>query len=47
MVSGWRIRAIALRDQLESDKARNIKFKLLHPGAKAAPIEEFLAWLRQ
>ena len=43
MVSGWRIRAIALRDQLESDKARNIKFKLLHPGAKAAPIEEFLA----
>ena len=47
MVSGWRIRAISLRDQLESDKARNLKFKMLHPGTRSAPIEEFLAWLRQ
>jgi hypothetical protein len=47
MVSGWRIRAIALRDQLESDKARRFKFKMLHPESKPATFEGFLAWLRQ
>ena len=47
MVSGWRVRAIALRDQLESDKARHFKFKMLHLESKPATIEGFLAWLRQ
>ena len=46
MVSGWRIRAIVLRDQIAGDKLRYGKFKLLHPGARPAPIEEFLEWLR-
>ena len=47
MVSGWRVRAIALRDQLESDKVRNLKFKMLHSGAEPVPIEVFLEWLRR
>jgi hypothetical protein len=47
MVSGWHVRAIALRDQLESDKARNLKFRMLHLGAEIVPIEEFLLWLRR
>lgn len=44
-VSGWRIRAIALRDQLASDKVRYRKFRLLHPGAEASTVEELLKGL--
>lgn len=46
MVSGWRIRAIALRDQLESDKARSIKFKLMHPYSETATILDLLQLIR-
>ena len=46
MVSGWRIRAIALRDQLESDKARYIKFKLMHPCSETATVLELLQLIR-
>ena len=46
MVSGWRTRAIALRDQLERDKVRFLEFKMRHLGSKPAAIEDLLAWMR-
>ena len=45
MVSGWFIRGEALRKQIAADKFRHGKYKLLHPGAKAATIDELLAEL--
>ena len=45
MVSGWFVRGTALREQLEADKLRHFKYKLLHPMAKPAAIDELLAWL--
>ena len=45
MVSGWFIRGEALRTQIAADKLRHGKYKLLHPGAKAATIDELLAGL--
>ena len=47
MVSGWRIRATTLRDQISNDTQRNIKLNVVHPVAKPATIEGLLAWLRQ
>lgn len=47
MVSGWRLRATALRDQLASDNRKHRKYKLLHPGAEASTIEEMIQWLKQ
>lgn len=45
-VTGWRIRATALRDQIASDKARYRKYRLLHPGAEASTVGKLLEWLR-
>ena len=45
MVSGWRLRATALRDQLASDKARYWKYRLLHPTIGASTVEEMIQWL--
>ena len=42
MVSGWFKRGEALRKQLDVDKLRYRKYKLLHPGAAPATIEELL-----
>ena len=47
MVSGWRIRATTLRDQISNDTLRNIKLNVVHRVAKPATIEGLLAWLRQ
>jgi len=44
-VSGWRQRAIALRDQLSSDKLRFRKYRLLHPNAQPATVAELLSAL--
>ena len=46
-VSGWRSRAIALRNQLASDKPRMLKNSLVHRGGGTASVEELLRWLRQ
>ena len=45
-VSGWKVRATALRDQLANDAFRHGKYKLLHPGAKLATVQELLDWLK-
>ncbi len=42
MVSGWRQRAIALRDQVARDKYRHSRFKLLHPGFEALTAEDLI-----
>lgn len=44
-VTGWRIRATALRDQVADDTGRYRKFKLLHPKSHASTIEELIARL--
>lgn len=46
-VSGWRLRANSLRDQIASDKLRCRRFRLLHLGAEALTVEELLEWLRK
>ena len=45
-VSGWHIRATALRDQIEGDKFRHTKCRLLHPGFKIATINELIDCLK-
>ena len=45
-VSGWRLRATALRDQIASDKLRYHKHRLLHPCTEASTVEELLEWLK-
>ena len=45
-VSGWRIRATTLRNQIASDKARNRRFRMFHPGSKPITINEFVTLLR-
>jgi hypothetical protein len=47
VVTGWRLRATAIRDQLASDKLRYRKYRLLHPRAKVTTVEELLEMLRQ
>ena len=44
-VSGWKVRAIALRDQMAKNAFRHGKYKLLHPAAKPATVKEFIDWL--
>lgn len=44
-VSGWKVRATALRDQLASDAFRHGKYKLLHPAADPAMVKELIDWL--
>ena len=46
-VSGWRIRATALRDQIDRDKLRYRKYRLLRPVTETTTVEELLEWLRQ
>ena len=45
-VTGWRNRAIALRDQLGSDTGRYRKYRMLHLGAEASTVEELIDGLR-
>ena len=44
-VSGWKVRATALRDQLANDSFRQGKYKFLHPAAKTATVKELIDWL--
>jgi len=46
-VSGWRIRAAALRDQIICDVCRYRKYILFHPRAEALAIEELLGWINR
>ena len=46
-VSGWRIRANALRDKLEKDKARNRKFQQHNPSAPPANLKELMNFLNK
>ena len=46
-VSGWRIRANALRDKLEKDKARNRKFQQHNPSAPPANLKEDMNFLNK
>ncbi len=46
-VSGWRLRATILRDQIASDKLRYRKYRLLHTGAVTSTVEEMLTQLRK
>ena len=41
-VSGWRVRALALRDQIASDKLRYQKYRLLYLGARVLTVEKLL-----
>lgn len=45
MFSGWRLRAIALRDQLSNDKQRFLRFKLWHPIVQETAVNMLLDWL--
>jgi len=46
-VSGWRIRASALRRQINGDKFRYCKHKLKHCILKDSMIGEVLEWMRR
>ena len=46
MVSGWRIRAVALRDIISNDSSRYIKMKALHYSTGTKNVIELLTWLR-
>ena len=46
-VSGWRLRAIALRDQISKDKLRYRKYRLFHAGTEATTTKELLEHLRR
>ena len=43
-VSGWRVRATALRDEVNKDKFRHFKFRLFHPKS-AGTVAELLSFL--
>ncbi len=47
MVSGWRQRAIALRDQISKDKTRFSRLMLFHSRVEVAMVEVLLDWLKQ
>ncbi len=44
-VSGWRLRATALRDQLARDNHRHGRYKLLHPRAETADVQDLLKYI--
>ena len=44
-VSGWRQRAIILREHISADTLRNRKFRLLHHKTAPATVQELLGWL--
>jgi len=46
-VSGWRIRATALRDQIASDSARNLRFRLFHPLTNPVTMKELVSRLKE
>ncbi len=43
-VSGWRVRATALRDEVNKDKFRHFKFRLFYPKS-AGTVAELLSFL--
>ena len=45
MVSGWRKRATALRDQVEGDKFRYQQFRLFQRKTAPATVQELIEWL--
>ena len=47
MVSGWKNRAMVLRDQLTKDKSRYQKVMTHHLGFKNSHIVDLLDWLRR
>ncbi len=47
MVSGWFVRGEALREQLDADKLRCERFRLLHQGSDAATVCELIGWLNR
>lgn len=46
-VTGWRIRATALRDQLASDKARYRKYVFIHPKACSSSVADLMHYLNR
>lgn len=46
-VTGWRIRATALRDQLTSDKARYRKYVFIHPKACSSSVVDLMHYLNR
>lgn len=46
MVSGWRIRAEALRDTIKEDNLRHLKCKIL-PGSKESSVADLLEFLKE
>lgn len=44
-VSGWRQRAIHLRDQMAADRGRYRWQRFIHSGARSASVRELLDWL--
>ena len=47
MVSGWKSRANALRDQISKDKTKYSRLKLFHPSVDASMIEVLLDWMKR
>ena len=47
MVTGWRIRAITLRDQINRDRLRNLTYKICHPEAISSEMHNFFSWLKR
>lgn len=47
MVSGWRSKAMALRDQISKDKTRFSRLMLFHSRVEVAMVEVLLDWLKQ
>ena len=45
MVSGWRVRSVALRDQISSDRPRKLYYELKSLFAKLASVEDLMSWL--
>ncbi|MBO8478190.1 MAG: hypothetical protein IAB80_04825 [Bacteroidetes bacterium] len=45
MVTGWRLRATTLRDQLASDKLRHCKYELQHQKGGPATVQDLLKYI--
>ena len=46
-VSGWRLRAIALRDQAARDISQSFKYRLRHPREEASTVGNLIEFLRR
>jgi len=44
-VTGWRVRAVALREQITADTRRYSRQKLLHPKVSPATVQELFGYL--